>query len=101
MKRSHFEPRLSALRSMTLRSPSSRRMVSQAEGSEFRHPTVAATSSLSIAEEQPSDHRFSSVVAGRVLWMLGSREVSDFEIWPCVHEHRVTHSTLCPSDNQK
>src|SRR2546427_3003930 len=44
---------------------------------------------------------FSSVVIGRVLEMLGSREVSVNEIWPCVPSHRVTHITLCPSDNQK
>jgi hypothetical protein len=36
------------------------------------------------------------VVIGRVLQMLGSREVSVNEIWPCVHSHRVTHYTLCP-----
>jgi hypothetical protein len=36
------------------------------------------------------------VVMGRVLEMLGSREVSVNEIWPRVHQHRVTPITLCP-----
>ena len=37
------------------------------------------------------------MVIGRVLEMLGSREVSVNEIRPRVRQHRVTHITLWPS----
>jgi hypothetical protein len=55
------------------------------ERSEFRPQTVAATSSLSISgEEEPPFEEFPLLVVGRILEMLGSREVSVNEIRPRV-----------------
>ena len=53
---------------------------------EFRPQTVAATSSLSISgeEEDPPFEEFPLLVVGRILEMLGSREVSVNEIRPRV-----------------
>jgi hypothetical protein len=72
------------------------------ERSEFRPQTVAATSSLSIAEEAPSIRRVPLLVVGRFLEMLGSREVSVNEIWPLrALGTESPISRYAPSDNQK
>ena len=72
------------------------------KGSEFRPPTIASASSLSVTGEQafPSQE-FTRMMVGRVLEMLGSRRVSVNEIGPVCLGTESHITRYAPSDNQK
>ena len=67
------------------------------ERSEFRSQTVAATSSLSIAEEAPSIRRVPSASGRSVFSRCSVRgKYQSMRSGPACLGHRVTHITLCP-----